>query len=92
MNRLSTKTPVYDPFTTVMGLHGIRYACPDRSAVDEHLVGLCHRIEHATPHFPHLIEAYRVEIDLLLDRRWWLELADEVCTGEAGAEEVVDAA
>lgn len=72
-------SPAYDPLTTVVGLNGAQYACPDIATLDEHLAGLCRRIEHAAPHFPYLADAYRAEIDLLLDRRWWLELEDEVC-------------
>lgn len=74
MGRLTLPRPDVDPLTTVIGIHGTAYVCRRISELDGHIVGLCDRIRHATPRFPELVEDYRAEIDLLLDRRQWLEL------------------
>jgi hypothetical protein len=63
-----------DPLTTVDGLNGSIYACPDIATLDAHLEALCTRLRHAAPQFPSLAEAFRAEIDRLLDRRLWLQL------------------
>lgn len=63
----------HDPLVTVFGCHGTPYPCPDIAAVDNHLEGLRNRIVHAQSAFPGLIRAYRAEIDLLLERRMWLQ-------------------
>lgn len=74
MSRWSSPTPSFDPLSTVVGLYGVRYPCPDLATVDRHIRVLCDRIRHAVPHFPQLVAVFRDEIDLLLDRRRWLEL------------------
>jgi hypothetical protein len=71
---LFSTTPEVDHLTTVTGVHGTLYACPDLAALDRHIVELCERIRHAKPRFPQLVEDCRAEIDLLLERRQWLEL------------------
>jgi hypothetical protein len=62
-----------DPFTTVIGLNGSTYSCPDIATLDSHLVALSARLRHAEPLFPSLAESFRTEMDRLLDRRLWLE-------------------
>jgi hypothetical protein len=64
-----------DPMVTVFGAEGATYRCPDLASVDAHLASLCARLRHATPRFPALVALFRAEIDRLLDRRRWLELA-----------------
>jgi hypothetical protein len=66
-------TSGHDPLTTVFGAESATYSCPDLAAVDVHLGRLCQRLELASPRFPVLVDLFRAEIDLLLDRRWWLE-------------------
>lgn len=61
-----------DPLVTVDGFNGTRYSCPDLAAVDAHLDGLRRRIASAADRFPGLVETYRREVDLLLDRRAYL--------------------
>lgn len=78
MGRLCTPEPAFDPLTSVIGVRGTPYPCPDMASLDEHIAWLCHRIEHATPRFPALVEEFRAEIDLLLDRRRWLEIERDV--------------
>jgi hypothetical protein len=63
-----------DPLTTVFGAESATYDCPDLASVDAHLTRLCVRLGLATPRFPALVALFRAEIDLLLDRRRWLEL------------------
>jgi hypothetical protein len=74
MSPPSTTSTGFDPLTTVVGVHGTLYACPTLPALDRHLAELCERIRRATPRFPQLVREFRDEIDLLLDRRQWLEL------------------
>ena len=78
MDRLFTPQPSFDPLVTVIGVRGTPYPCPDLATLDEHIAWLSHRIEHASPKFPMLVAEFRTEIDLLLDRRRWLELAEQV--------------
>ena len=77
-----------DPLTTVIGLHGSTYSCPDLPTLDGHLAALCSRLRHASPHFPALVLVFRAEIDRLLERRRWLEMAAEVGGPEVGGPEV----
>ncbi|AEA28260.1 hypothetical protein ACFQ34_16195 [Pseudonocardia benzenivorans] len=60
--------------TVVTGPRGTSYECPDLATLDRHLTTLCARIRQATPQFPSLARAFRDDIDVLLDRRRWLEL------------------
>lgn len=84
MGRLSTPPPPADPATTVQGCHGVVYACPTLNAVDAHIAHLRRRIAQNPPRFPRLAEAYRADIDLLLDRRAYLMLVQaEDDEGEA---------
>ena len=64
-----------DPLTIVVGPHGSSYPCPDLKALDRHLTLLCERLREATPERPSMVEPLREDIDCLLDRRRWLELA-----------------
>ncbi|MHA6794649.1 hypothetical protein ACVGVM_14245 [Pseudonocardia bannensis] len=77
MGRVNTPLDV-DPLTTVIGIRGTPYACPNIPTVDHHIAGLYTRIERAGTRFPDLVEEYWTEIDLLLDRRMWLELNAEI--------------
>lgn len=78
MARLCTPTPLVDPVTTVIGTGGTPYPCPDVVALDGHIVALAKRIGHANPRFPALVREFRADIDLLLDRRRWLDHAHDV--------------
>jgi hypothetical protein len=60
--------------TTVIGCSGTPYPCPDISTVDHHIVRLYKRIEYAKPWLQELVQELWAEIDLLLDRRIWLQL------------------
>lgn len=71
---MAPKTLPTDDPTVVAGRRGTNYDCPDLAALDRHLTALCARIRQATPQFPGLARAFRDDIDLLLDRRRWLEL------------------
>jgi hypothetical protein len=75
--------PDGDPFTTVIGQNDNWYPCPDTATVDRHLHELAHRIGQAGRRFPKLTEAYRSDMDLLLDRRSWLSMLEEESAGEA---------
>jgi hypothetical protein len=68
------KRPDVDLLTTVIGHRGARYRCPDISSVDLHITELHRRIGDTVPR---LVEELWSEIDLLLDRRLWLELDPE---------------
>jgi hypothetical protein len=83
MGRLTTPDPTYDPLTTVIGVHGVPYPCPDLATLDAHIASLCRRIELASPRFGTLVADFRTEIDLLLDRRRWLEIKEPVQLPEA---------
>jgi hypothetical protein len=78
MGRLSTPEPPVDPLTSVLGVHGTPYPCPDIASLDAHIGWLCRRIAYANARFPRLVEAFRADIDRLLDRRCWLEIQDNV--------------
>ncbi|ODU06971.1 MAG: hypothetical protein ABS81_03140 [Pseudonocardia sp. SCN 72-86] len=71
---MAPKTVSTDDATVVAGHRGTRYDCPDLAALDRHLVALTARIRQAAPQFPSLARAFRDDVDLLLDRRRWLEL------------------
>lgn len=71
-DRSGSPAPDPDPLTTVSGLNGTPYPCPDIAAVDRHIGELSHRIRQVSHIFPELVAGYRAEIDLLLDRRAWL--------------------
>lgn len=70
MGRLCTPGPNLDPATTVFG--STPFNCPDIRTIDLHLLGLIARIEKAHA-LPRLVEIYRADMDLLLDRRSYLE-------------------
>ena len=74
MNRLCTPQPYFDPLISVIGIHGTAYACPDLATVDAHIASLWHRIALAAGRFPTLESDFLFEIDLLLDRRRWVEI------------------
>lgn len=78
MGRLCTPTPWVDPVTTVIGSNGTPYPCPDVLALDQHILALTVRIRHAGPRFPGLVREFRADIDLLLERRRWLDVVDDV--------------
>jgi hypothetical protein len=75
--------PDGDPFTTVIGQYDNWYPCPDTATVDHHLVELAPRIGQAGRRSPKLAEAYRADMDLLLDRRSWLSMLEEESASEA---------
>lgn len=83
MSRLCTPPPAFDPLTTVIGVRGTPYPCPDLATLDDHIAWLCHRVANAAPRFPALVTEFRVEIDLLLDRRRWLELEQQAAFRDA---------
>jgi hypothetical protein len=83
MSRLCTPQPSFDPLTSVIGVRGTPYPCPDLDTLDEHIAGLCRRIENASPRFPALVAEFRVEIDLLLDRRRWLDIEQQAVVRDA---------
>ena len=76
-----------DPFTTVIGKNDSWYPCPDTASVDRHIVELARRIGHAKRKYPELAKAYRADIDLLLDRRSWLALAEREAAEQSAAEQ-----
>jgi hypothetical protein len=59
---------------TVVGDQGAWYSCATISAVDQHIVRLYERIGHAGPRSLAIVQELWADIDLLLDRRIWLEL------------------
>jgi hypothetical protein len=61
-----------DLLTTVIGHHGAPYRCPDLASVDGYIVELYQRIGYVSSRFPHLVDEFWADIDLLLDRRMWL--------------------
>jgi hypothetical protein len=77
MDRLCTPQPSFHPLVTVIGVRGAPYPCPDIATLDAHIAWLSHRIERAPPRFGTLVAEFRAEIDLLLDRRRWLELEQQ---------------
>ncbi len=78
MSRLCTPSPSFDPLTAVIGVRGTPYPCPDIATLERHIAWLWHRLDHAGPHFPALVWEFRADIDLLLDRRQWLEFEWEI--------------
>lgn len=70
MGRLCTPGPNLDPAVTVYG--STPYNAPDIATIDLHLAGLVARIGKAHA-LPRLVEIYRADMDLLLDRRAFLE-------------------
>ncbi|GAB2995233.1 hypothetical protein LWP59_25195 [Amycolatopsis acidiphila] len=60
--------------TTVTGRSGTLYLCPDTSTVDHHIARLYRRIEHTAAWRHEVLEKFWADIDLLLDRRIWLEM------------------
>ncbi len=72
--RLCTPAPSFDPLTTVIGVRGTPYPSPHLAALDAHIRWLHHRLGHCTPRFPALATEFRADIDLLLERRRWLEI------------------
>ena len=63
-----------DVLTVVVGSRGTTYVCPDIPTLDGHLAALCVRIRQTAALFPNLARAFREDVDVLLDRRRWLEL------------------
>jgi len=76
--------------TTVIGGRGTPYLCPNISAVDHHIVGLYRRIEDIGPRLAKLVRELWTDIDLLLERRMFLQLdlqvSDAACRGDDWAE------
>ena len=60
-----------DPLRSVRGVLA-RYDCPDLAALDRHIAALGRRI--AAARSPAAVDAARVDVDRLLDRRTWLTL------------------
>jgi len=60
--------------TEVVGCRGTSYACPDISAVDRHIVRLYRQIEDTGPGPAELVQELWADIDLLLERRVFLQL------------------
>lgn len=77
MGRLCTPTPRVDPTSSVIGVNGDAYPCATISALDGQIAALADRIRRAGPRFPGLVRDYRADIDLLLERRAWLQLTDQ---------------
>ena len=65
--------PHLNPLVSVAGKVAL-YHCPDIETVDRHLTNLTNRIKLAHS-VPKLVALYRQDIDQLLDRRRYLELA-----------------
>lgn len=74
IGRLCTPEPSFDPFTTVIGVCGTPYPSPHLAALDGHIRWLQYRLAHCTPRFPALTAEFLADIDLLLERRRWLEI------------------
>jgi hypothetical protein len=64
--------------TAVIGVRGTSYPCPTICAVDLHIGRLYEQIEATPRRFPELVLELWVDIDLLLDRRMWLQLDPEL--------------
>ena len=58
--------------TSVIGRRGLPYACPDISAVDRHIGWLYRQIKDRR--LARFIQEFWADIDLLLERRMFLEL------------------
>jgi len=68
--------------TTVIGGRGNMYLCPNISTVDRHIVGLYERIQDPDPRFAELVHELWKDIDLLLERRMFLQLDLQVSDAE----------
>ncbi|QRP50337.1 hypothetical protein [Amycolatopsis sp. FDAARGOS 1241] len=73
-NELSPRVPDPEDLTTVTGHTGTQYPCPDLAAVDQHIALLRQRIEDTPSCRRDVVRELWADIDLLLDRRMWLEL------------------
>ncbi|WIX77191.1 hypothetical protein QRX50_38215 [Amycolatopsis carbonis] len=74
-NERSARRSEPEDLTTVTGHTGTSYLCPDLSAVDQHITLLYQEIERTPPTSRREVEqAVWADIDLLLDRRKWLEV------------------
>jgi len=74
--------PVADPANQVQGAMSV-YDCPNLTAVDKHItqVNKAMRKIAASGKYPELPARYASDIDLLLERRMWLQvLREEVPT------------
>jgi hypothetical protein len=60
--------------TAVIGGRGTPYPCPNVSAVDRHIVRLYKQIEDTGPGLSELVQEIWADIDLLLERRMFLQL------------------
>jgi hypothetical protein len=60
--------------TAVIGGRGTPYPCPNLCAVDQHIGRLYKQIEAMPRWFSELVLELWADIDLLLDRRLWLQL------------------
>jgi hypothetical protein len=58
----------------VIGDRGRSYPCPSICAVDQHIGRLYRQIEVEAAWLPELVEELWADIDLLLDRRLWMEM------------------
>ncbi|HVW44839.1 MAG TPA: hypothetical protein VHC18_26170 [Amycolatopsis sp.] len=63
-----------EEFIAVTGCSGTPYLCPDISVVDHHIARLYRRIEHTAVWRHEVLQEFWADIDLLLDRRSWLEM------------------
>ncbi|MFI5611638.1 hypothetical protein [Amycolatopsis sp. NPDC051903] len=70
----SPRDPDPEDLTTVTGRTGTQYPCPDLAAVDQHIAQLRQQIEDTPSCRRDLARELWADIDLLLDRRMWLEL------------------
>jgi hypothetical protein len=80
MNWMINRSSESDPdaqsvdLTTVIGGRGTLYPCPNICALDLHIGRLYKQIEDTPRLFAELVLELWADIDLLLDRRLWLEL------------------
>lgn len=72
VSRFFTEQP--NPANVVVG-QCCEYPCADIAAVDVQLSGLADRVRAATE-YPKLLIKYRSDLDLLLDRRMYLEMCE----------------
>ncbi|WP_326834872.1 hypothetical protein VSH64_08080 [Amycolatopsis rhabdoformis] len=75
------KLPTPDDLTTVTGRTGTLYLCPDLPAVDHNISLLYREIAHLPATHRDAERALWADIDLLLDRRKWLEVTSLTATG-----------
>jgi hypothetical protein len=73
MSRFFTEQP--NPLNVVIG-QCKEYDCASIAAIDVLLSDLVTRIR-AAPKLPKLLKQYRSDLDLLLDRRLWLEMTEK---------------